>query len=105
VKEGDFIQIGTEKLDILDAPGHSKCGLIAVDYINHLIFVGDSIFARSVGRTDIGGDFNTLMKTIHDKIMYNERIDDAFQIFPGHMDPTSVGVERRMNPFRKYFLE
>lgn len=104
VKEGDQLLAGSETLDVLDAPGHSKGGLILASYKNKLMFVGDSLFAGSIGRTDLGGNYDILMHTIHDKIMFNPKVDDTFQIYSGHSEVTTVGIERQSNPFRHDFL-
>jgi len=104
VKEGDQITIGNEILDVLDAPGHSKGGLILACYNHKLLFVGDSLFAGSIGRTDLGGNYKQLMQTLHDKIMNNPKIDDSFEVYSGHSEVTTVGIERQSNPFRSDFL-
>jgi glyoxylase-like metal-dependent hydrolase (beta-lactamase superfamily II) len=104
INEGDVIEIGDIKLNVLDSPGHSPGGLIYADYDNKLLFVGDSVFQGSIGRTDFGGNYDQLMISIKQKIMHNPKIDDSSQIFPGHGPNTSVGIEKRINPFRKDFL-
>lgn len=104
VIEGDIIEIGKIILNVYHTPGHTDGGMILVDYSNKNIFVGDTIFQGSIGRTDFGGDFPSLMNSIREKIMRNPKISDDFQILPGHMDQTTVGIERISNPFRKEFL-
>ncbi|MBA7711922.1 hypothetical protein ES703_120889 [subsurface metagenome] len=70
-----------------------------------IIFSGDLIFRRSIGRSDIGGgNSNVLFSSIKNKIMNNPDITDNFLIFAGHMGDTSVGEERQMNMFKNYFL-
>lgn len=104
IKEPDIIEVGSEKLHVLDAPGHSPGGIMFVSYENKIIFTGDTIFRGSIGRTDLGGDYDQLMATIKNKIMYNPQITDEFTILPGHMDESTVGNERRTNMFRRDFL-
>jgi glyoxylase-like metal-dependent hydrolase (beta-lactamase superfamily II) len=59
--------------------------------------VGDTLFAGSIGRTDLpGGDFDTLIHSIHTRLF---TLDDAVQVYPGHMGPTTIGREKRHNPF------
>jgi hydroxyacylglutathione hydrolase len=59
--------------------------------------VGDVIFQRSIGRTDLpGGDFQALMRSIRDEVL---TLPDATRLFPGHGPPTTVGEERMGNPF------
>lgn len=112
--EGDTILIGEITLHVLETPGHSPGSLcfytkdikeINEHEIDGIIFAGDLIFRRSIGRSDIGGgDPNVLFSSIKNKIMHNPEITDRFLIFSGHMGDTSVGDERRMNMFRNYFL-
>ncbi len=60
-------------------------------------FVGDVLFAGSIGRTDLpGGDYDTLIASITDQLL---TLPDDFKVYPGHGPPTTIGVERRTNPF------
>lgn len=114
LKEGDSINIGEITLKVLETPGHSLGSLIffskdVKEYkgrkIDGIIFTGDLIFRRSIGRSDLrGGDPNILFSSIKNKIMYNPEITNDFLIFPGHMGFSSVGEERKMNMFKNYFL-
>ena len=114
LKGGDSIHIGELTLYVLESPGHSPGALSYYskdpkEYegqkIDGIIFTGDLLFRRSIGRTDLrGGDSNLLFSSIKNKIMYNTEITDNFIIFPGHMDITSVGEERKLNMFKNYFL-
>ena len=73
--------------------------------IDGVIFTGDLIFRRSIGRSDVGGGNQTqLFSSIKNKIMYNPKLTDNFIIFPGHMGTTSIGEERKFNAFKNYFL-
>ncbi len=114
VKEGDKIEIGEITLHVLETPGHSPG---SVSYytkdikefqeakIDGMIFTGDLLFRRSIGRSDVpGGDQRTLFNSIKTKIMYNPEITDNFLVFPGHMGNTSVGEERNLNMFKRGFL-
>jgi glyoxylase-like metal-dependent hydrolase (beta-lactamase superfamily II) len=114
LSEGDIINIGELSLNVLETPGHSPGALSFYskdpeEYegqsIDGVIFTGDLIFRRSIGRSDLrGGDPQLLFSSIKNKIMYNHEITDNFLIFPGHMGITSVGEERKSNMFRNYFL-
>lgn len=114
LKEGDIIKIGEMTLNVLETPGHSPGALSYYskdpkEYdgkkIDGVIFTGDLIFRRSIGRSDLrGGDPQLLFSSIKTKIMYNPEITDNFLILSGHMGVTSVGEERRMNMFRNYFI-
>jgi len=114
LNEGDIIKIGDINLNILETPGHSPGSLCYYSNdvkkykdrnIDGIIFSGDLIFKRSIGRSDIhGGNQQLLFQSIKNKIMYNRVITDNFLIFPGHMGSTSVGEERGLNLFKNYFL-
>ena len=114
LNEGDIINIGELNLHVLETPGHSPGSLRfyskdVKEYNNHkidgIIFSGDLIFRRSIGRSDLrGGNPNLLFSSIRNKIMYNSEITNDYLIFPGHMGITSVGEERDLNMFKNYFL-
>ena len=117
LKEGDVIKIGEYKLYVLETPGHAPDSLCFYskdikEYegqkIDGIIFTGDLIFRRSIGRSDFGGgNSNQLFSSIKTKIMYNPEITDNFLIFSGHSYQgflTSVGEERNHNMFKDNFL-
>lgn len=114
LNEGDSIKVGDITLNVLETPGHSPGSLCfySKDVKEHngqkldgIIFSGDLIFRRSIGRSDIGGgNSKVLFSSIKNKIMNNPDITDNFLIFAGHMGSTSVGEERKMNMFKNYFL-
>ncbi|UCF88653.1 MAG: MBL fold metallo-hydrolase [bacterium] len=93
--DGDEIDLGDEKIQVISTPGHTPGGATFVTSIG--IFPGDSIFAGSIGRTDLpGGDYDTLIDSIKTRIM---SLDDETLIYPGHGPATTVGREREYNPF------
>ena len=112
--EGDSIKIGEFTLHILETPGHSpgSISFYSKDVkefngkkIDGIIFTGDLIFHRSIGRSDIsGGNQNQLFFSIRNRIMYNPELSDNFVVFPGHMSNTSIGEERKLNLFKNFFL-
>ncbi|MFX0001614.1 MAG: MBL fold metallo-hydrolase [Candidatus Hodarchaeota archaeon] len=112
--EGDSIHVGELTLKVLETPGHSPGALsyyskdlkeFEGQKIDGVIFTGDLIFRRSIGRSDLrGGNSHLLFESIKKKIMYNPEITNNFLIFPGHMGITSVGEERELNMFKNYFL-
>ncbi|MDX1797270.1 MAG: MBL fold metallo-hydrolase [Candidatus Lokiarchaeia archaeon] len=114
LSEGDIIKIGDFTLSVLETPGHSPGALSYYSKdpkefegkkIDGVVFTGDLIFRRSIGRSDLGGgDPELLFSSIRNKIMYNPDISDNFIIFPGHMGITSVKEERELNMFKNYFL-
>lgn len=117
LKEGDTITIGEYTLHVLETPGHAPDSLCyyskdVKEYegqeIDGIIFTGDLIFRRSIGRSDFGGgNSNQLFSSIKNKIMYNPEIKDNFLILSGHSYQgflTSVGEERKHNMFKDSFL-
>ena len=101
VNDGDFVSAAGLDLEVLAIPGHSV-GHVVYLYREHepfLVFVGDVIFSGSVGRTDFpGGDFGQLVAGIRTKLY---TLPDATVLLPGHGPSTTVGREKRTNPFVK----
>jgi hydroxyacylglutathione hydrolase len=95
VDEGDMITFGDISLKVLHTPGHSPGGIsLSTDKI---VFVGDTLFAGSIGRTDLpGGDYDGLIRNVREKIF---TLGDDVVVYPGHGPRTTVGQERRTNPF------
>lgn len=87
-------------------PGHTQgsvCFRLDVDGERPLLFSGDHLFAGSIGRTDLpGGDLTALMNSMRDKIL---PLADDIAVLPGHGPTTSVGRERRTNPFLQPLLQ
>jgi hydroxyacylglutathione hydrolase len=95
LEEGDVLRIGGLELRVLSAPGHTPGHVILVG--PGFAFVGDVVFAGSVGRTDFpGGDWDILMESIRTKVL---TLPDETVLYPGHGPPTSVRRERLSNPF------
>ncbi|MDR5710121.1 MAG: MBL fold metallo-hydrolase [Armatimonadota bacterium] len=95
LEEGDVLQVGELTLRVLSAPGHTPGHVILVG--PGFAFVGDVIFAGSVGRTDLpGGDWDTLMESIRTKVL---TLPEQTVLYPGHGPPTTVRRERISNPF------
>lgn len=95
LKEGDKVQFGQYTLEVLHTPGHTPGGISLL--IDKMIFVGDTLFCGSIGRTDLpGGSFEQLIDSIKRKLL--TRGDDCL-IYPGHGPASIVGEERRNNPF------
>ncbi len=97
ITEKDTIEFGNSKLQIALAPGHSKASLVFYNKEELFAIAGDVLFLESVGRTDLaGGNYETLMQSIQTQLMIWQ---DEMKIYPGHGHPTSIGHERRFNPF------
>ena len=95
LKDGDVLEVGEEKVEIIHTPGHTRGGICLK--IGDNIITGDTLFAGSIGRTDLlGGDYETIIKSIKDKLMI---YPDNIQIFPGHGASSTIGKERIYNPF------
>lgn len=95
VDEGEAVDCGKLRFEILHTPGHSPG---SVTYIEKgVAFVGDVLFAGSIGRTDLpGGDFETLIRSIRTKLL---PMGDETEVYSGHGPPTTIGRERKFNPF------
>lgn len=95
IDEGDEIRFGDISLRVLHTPGHSRGGVSLVT--DQMVFVGDTLFAGSIGRTDFpGGDYEGLLRSVREKIF---PLGDDVVIYPGHGPKTTVGREKRTNPF------
>ena len=95
LEEGDEIRVGGTRLTVLHTPGHSPGGICLVT--DGTAFVGDTLFAGSIGRTDLpGGSAETLLTSIREKLL---TLPDDTVIYPGHGPATTIGHERRHNPF------
>ena len=98
---GEVIPFGRYEVRVHHTPGHSPGGVClqigeagreALD-----LFVGDTLFAGSIGRVDLpGGDYQTLLRSISTVLF---AFGDAARVYPGHGEPTTIGQERRTNPF------
>ncbi len=94
--DGDVVEVGTLRFRVLETPGHSpgsvtlRCG--------EALFTGDTLFRGSCGRTDLpGGDMNALMRSLR---RLGELPGDC-EVYPGHMDATTLDVEKASNPYLK----
>lgn len=97
LKAGQTVEFGDISLKIIETPGHTAGGICFV-WGNHL-FVGDTLFAGSIGRTDLpGGDYETLIASIKKEIF---TLEDDINVYCGHGPATTVGQEKRHNPFFK----
>jgi len=95
LRDGYVIHVGNFKLAVLHTPGHTPCGICLVG--DNVVFTGDSLFAGSIGRTDfLGGSFQELMKSIKNKLLL---LPDSFKIYPGHESFSTIGDEKKYNPF------
>jgi len=97
LREGDRLQIGSLQLEVLETPGHTPGHVSFYLATANVIFVGDTLFAGSIGRTDFpGGSYEELIRSVKTKIF---PLDEATVVLPGHGPETTVGEEKRSNPF------
>lgn len=97
LEEGGQIDTGEEGLDILLTPGHSPGSCCFYSSSQQFIISGDVLFRGSVGRTDLpGGDTQILFRSIAEKLM---PLPDEVIVYSGHGSPTTIGIERRTNPY------
>jgi glyoxylase-like metal-dependent hydrolase (beta-lactamase superfamily II) len=97
LEEGTPLVVGDLKFEILHCPGHCPGSVVLFERQERVAFVGDVLFAGSVGRTDLpGGNHETLIAAIRDKLL---PLGDDVRVFPGHGPATTIGEERRTNPF------
>ena len=92
--EGDTVAVGGLTVEVLATPGHSE-GSVTLR-CGEVLFCGDTLFAGSCGRTDFPGGS---MKKIMDSLKRLGRLEGDFQVLPGHMEPSTLDRERRMNPY------
>ncbi len=95
VREGDTIELGETMLRVIETPGHTEGGIcFATD---HEVFSGDTLFRLSVGNTSFEtGDWATMVNSIQNKLY---TLDDDTVVYPGHGPATTIGYEKRANPF------
>lgn len=97
LEDGDVIKIGSGELKVLHVPGHSPGSIVLYDKADGFIIVGDVLFNGSVGRTDLpGGNHNSLISGIKSKLLV---LPDSTEVFPGHGPATTIGNEKKYNPF------
>ena len=97
LKEGDKIKLGEDELQVIEAPGHSPGHVCFYCAGQNFIISGDVLFNRSIGRTDLpGGDHESLLKNIREKLFV---LPDETVVYSGHGPATTIGEEKRENPF------
>lgn len=94
-REGDRLQVGSVNLEVVHTPGHSPGSISLIT--EGAVFSGDTLFAGSIGRTDLpGGDTQALLDAVKDKLF---RLDGDLVVYPGHGPATTLGAEQETNPF------
>ena len=97
VKDGQALELAGTECRVLHTPGHTEGGCCFYFEKEKVLFSGDTLFCQSVGRTDFPrGSMSQLVRSIKGKLM---GLPDEVKVYPGHLSATSIGMERRMNPF------
>ena len=97
LSEGDVIKFGNSTLKILFTPGHSPGSITFYNTEQKFMIVGDVLFQGSIGRTDLpGGNYETLISSIKNKLF---PMGDEYVVYNGHGQSTTIGFERKNNPF------
>lgn len=97
IEEGETISVGNHVLDILFVPGHAPGHIAFYSKQDKFVLGGDVLFYNSIGRTDLpGGNLDTLISSIHQKLFV---LPDDVTVYPGHGPATTIGFEKKTNPF------
>jgi len=95
--DGEHLRLGNLEFEVRHAPGHTPGHVLFYCAVEKVLFCGDVIFANGIGRTDLpGGDYATLMNSIQTQVL---SLPDETRLLSGHGEETTVGWERRWNPF------
>ena len=95
--DNDTLDFGDSQIKVIHTPGHTQGGVVYI-YENNM-FTGDTLFCRSVGRTDFpGGSFPVL----HASVTRLFSLDGDYKIYPGHDKTTTLEIERKLNPYIKW---
>ncbi len=97
INEGDIVKLDEDELQVLLTPGHSPGSICFYCPQQHFVIGGDVLFRDSIGRTDLpGGSHETLLASIKEKLLV---LPDDTKVYNGHGQPTTIGYEKRNNPF------
>lgn len=97
LQAGDPVKLGGDSMTVLFTPGHSPGSISFHNAAQHFVIGGDVLFQGSIGRTDLpGGDYDTLIDSIKTQLL---PLPDDTIVYAGHGPATSIGRERRNNPF------
>lgn len=97
LKDGDTIPVGSGALKVIHVPGHSPGGIALYDEKDGFLISGDTLFEGSIGRSDLpGGDLARLLESVKKKLY---ALPDDTVVYPGHGAPTTIGREKKENPY------
>jgi hydroxyacylglutathione hydrolase len=95
----ETLRAGSLSANVLHTPGHTEGSVCLYFPAEKMLIAGDTLFARSIGRTDLpGGSFDKIMRSLHDRVL---TLPDETAVIPGHGPVTTIGEEREGNPFLK----
>ena len=99
LEAGETVKFGNSTLKVVFVPGHAPGHVAFVNDAQKFVIGGDVLFRQSIGRTDLpGGDMNTLLSSIRSHLF---TLPDDYTVYAGHMQPTTIGFEKKHNPFLK----
>lgn len=97
IADGEKVHAGPLVADVMHTPGHTEGSICLYFPIEKKLIAGDTLFAGSIGRTDLpGGSFDKIINSVHSKLM---TLPDETVVVPGHGPVTTIGEERENNPF------
>ncbi len=99
LEDDQILTFGTIRMQVIATPGHTQggCCFLLKDAGEDILFSGDTLFACSIGRTDLPqGDYNSIIRSIQKRLMV---LPDATRIYPGHGYESTIGIERTDNPY------
>ena len=97
LREGDIVSLHDDELEVIEAPGHSPGSICFYCAKQKFLIGGDVLFYQSIGRTDLpGGSHENLVKNIKEKLF---NLPDDVKVYPGHGPATTIGEEKKHNPF------
>lgn len=103
VGDNGTIEAGGFRFKVITTPGHSPGGVCYLEETEKIMFTGDTLFAGTIGRTDIMfAEYDDLIRSIMEKLIW---LEPDIAIFPGHGPSSTIGVERTSNPFLEPFNE
>ncbi len=100
ISDGQTIRVGKYYMKVIHTPGHTPGSVCFL--LDRYVFTGDTLFAGSIGRTDLhGGSLELLLSSIKTRLL---TLPEDFVVYPGHGPSTTIGAEKRMNPFLRDFI-
>jgi hydroxyacylglutathione hydrolase len=97
LNSGDEVSFGTTRFEVRFVPGHAPGHVVFVNHADRYVIAGDTLFRGSIGRTDLPyGNHAELIRRIQNELF---TLPDDYTVYPGHNDPTTIGHEKKTNPF------